>query len=222
MSPSCRSDYPLARGARSFGEIMKTILQVYAVSLLSLGASAATIRIDPTSSLATVGDTVNVNVNASDVTDLYAFQFDLAFNPAVLSASAVTEGGFLGNGGGATFFILGTIDNALGTITLTLNALLGPEPGVTGCGSLAGIRFTAIGAGTSAVTLSNTLLIDAVGSDIAAQVANGSVTVSGNEVPEPSSAYIVLTAVVALFVCAQRCSFLKTCWREGRAQKDHI
>jgi hypothetical protein len=48
-----------------------------------------------------------VDVNISGVTDLYDFQFDLSFNPAVIQATSVLEGKFLLSGGGTTFFLPG-------------------------------------------------------------------------------------------------------------------
>jgi len=56
------------------------------------------------------GNTFVVGVNISNVTDLYSFQFDLSFNPAVLQVTSVLEAAFLPSGG-PTFFIPGTIDN---------------------------------------------------------------------------------------------------------------
>jgi hypothetical protein len=175
---------------------MKTALRMFAVSLLSLAALAATIRIEPKSSLASPAGVVNVNVTVEDVTGLYAYQFDLAFDSSVLSATAVTEGDFLRRDGGATFFIAGTIDNTLGTIAFTVNTLLGPEPGVTGTGSLATVQFRGIDVGMSGVTLSNAVLLNSLGNDITAELEHGSVTV----VPEPGSTLLVLTAAGALFV----------------------
>jgi general secretion pathway protein D len=178
-------------------------MRLWAVALLSLAASAATIRFDPPSGLTSVGGIVNVNVSIANVTDLYAYQFDLAFDAGVLSASTVSEGAFL-SGGGATFFVPGTIDNAAGTITFTVNTLLGPTPGVSGTGALAGIRFNGEAVGTSAVTLSNVVLLDSAGTDIVATVENGSVAVSSAVIPEPRSAALVVAGAVALLVFGRR------------------
>ncbi|HEV3199328.1 MAG TPA: cohesin domain-containing protein, partial [Bryobacteraceae bacterium] len=70
---------------------------------------AGTLSVDAPSSAA-VGDIFTVNVNIAGITDLYGFQFDLSFDPAILAAASSTEGPFLPTGG-ATFFIPGTIDN---------------------------------------------------------------------------------------------------------------
>ena len=154
-------------------------------TLFAASACAATIRIDPPSSSVAVGGTVSVNVGLLDIADLYGFQFDLAFNPAALTATGVTDGGFLSGG----FFIPGSIDNALGAISFTANTLLGPGAGASGSGSLAIIRFTGRAAGTSPLTLSNPILLDSQSGDIAASIQNGSVTVGA--VPEPISALLL-------------------------------
>jgi hypothetical protein len=72
--------------------------------------------------------------------------------------------------------------------------LLGPESGVTGTGILATVQFRGIAVGTSAVTLSNAVLLDSLGNDISAELEHGSVTA----VPEPRSALLVLSAAGAL------------------------
>src|SRR5580658_4444822 len=102
----------------------------------SLADSVAVVSIDPSSSNVNVGDNFALDVNISNVRDLYGFQFDLSLAPGVLSAVSITEGSFLA-GGGATFFIPGTIDNTAGAIALTANALLGSGPGVGDSGTLA-------------------------------------------------------------------------------------
>ena len=156
-------------------------------------ASAATILIDPASSTTAVGAAVNIAVRVTDVTDLYAYQFDLSFNPTVLSTTSVTEGGFLPSGG-STFFLPGTIDNVSGTLTLTAGSLQGPVPGGSGSGALATVQFVGVGLGASSVTVSNVVLLDSLGGDITTTtVQNGSVTV----VPEPKSVMLLGCGVLA-------------------------
>jgi general secretion pathway protein D len=154
---------------------------------------AASIFIGPASSTTFVAGTVNVAVQVTNVTDLYAYQFDVSFDPAVLSTAAITEGGFLPSGG-STLFLPGALDNLSGTLTLTAGFLEGPVPGVSGSGTLATLLFTGVGLGTSPLTLSNVVLLDSAGRDIAATASqNGSVTV----VPEPASLMMLGCGVLA-------------------------
>ena len=101
----------------------------------------------------------------SNVTDLDAFQFDLAFNctvptatptscqqgASVLDALSVTEGTFLPNGGtNTTFFEPGTINNATGEISLIGDV---GASGVTGSGDLVDVTFKALTTGTTNIAI---------------------------------------------------------------------
>ena len=102
---------------------------------LSPAFADTVLSVSPASSTVTNGSTFAVDVNISGVTDLYNFQFDLGFNPAVIQATNVLEGAFL-SGGGSTFFLPGTIDNTAGSITFNADTLEGMIPGVSGGGIL--------------------------------------------------------------------------------------
>src|SRR5579872_4655605 len=112
-------------------------------TLLPSAFADAILSIQPASTSTSPGSTFAVSVDISNVTDLYAFQFDIGFNPATLAGVSVTEGSFL-PGGGSTFFIPGFIDNTGGTIAFSADTLIGPIPGVSGSGTLATIDFTAV------------------------------------------------------------------------------
>jgi general secretion pathway protein D len=157
-----------------------------------LYASALPIlSIEPPSKTVQPGQHFSLNAFITDVTDLFAFEFDLAFDPTVLSTISVIEGPFL-PGGGSTFFVPGSIDNTVGTITLTSGTLIGPIPGVSGSGILATINFQALALGTSPVTLSNVLLLDSNLADITASTADGTVSA----VPEPSTLILLITGIL--------------------------
>jgi cohesin domain-containing protein len=151
-----------------------------------------------TPSTVSQGSTFTMGVNISGVTDLYDFQFDLSFNPAVLHAMNVLEGTFL-SGGGSTFFIPGTIDNTTGNITFDVDTLLGAVPGVSGNGTLALFQFTALTSGTSGFAISNVLLQDSTGAILSSTTTSGSVIVQGSTtVPEPSGLILLSTGLLVL------------------------
>jgi hypothetical protein len=116
----------------------------------------------PTSSVgsATVNelDTFTIPVSITDVVDLNAWQFDLAFDPAILqvTATGVTESAFFTQGD-ITVFVPGVVDNTLGQILGVSDALI-LQPAVNGSGVLANIEFTAIAPGVSPLALSNVFL----------------------------------------------------------------
>ena len=60
-----------------------------------------------------IDDTFTLDISAENVFDMAGWQFDIAFDPAILEAISVSEGNFLKTGG-TTFFQGGSIDNANG------------------------------------------------------------------------------------------------------------
>src|SRR4029077_14819083 len=119
---------------------------VFLASIFSLPALAdavPTLSINPASSTVSAGSNVVLDVNIANVTDLFAFQFDLSFAPGTVSAASIAEGAFLA-AGGTTAFIPGTIDNVGGNIAATADTLIGPGPGVNGSGTLAVLTLTGL------------------------------------------------------------------------------
>ena len=100
------------------------------------------------------GDTFTLDLSAEDVFDLAGWQFDIAFDPAVLEVVEVNEGNFLKEDGGATFFQKGTIDNTTGKIT-KLSSTRFNEDGATGTGTLLSVTFIAKTGGETQVALEN-------------------------------------------------------------------
>jgi len=171
------------------------------IFLISLPSYAGTIYIAPSPTTVLAGQTFTLGVNVTGITDLYAFQFDLAFNPAVISATGISEGPFL-PGGGTTFFIPGSIDNVTGAITSTADVVIGAVLGVSGNGTLAWIDFQALAVGTSSLDLSNLLFLDSTGSDITVTSQSGSVVV-GTAVPEPSTILLLVGGLIGLAALAR-------------------
>ena len=91
-----------------------TCLWGIVLALLVAPASATTLSFAGDPAAVQVGETFTLDVLVAESTDLYAFQFDIAFDPAIIQADAVLEGGFLSAGGQATFFMPGSIDNIAG------------------------------------------------------------------------------------------------------------
>lgn len=182
-------------------------LQLLLLTLCIAGSSASadTIQVDPSSTTVTVGETFSLDVDVSNMSDLYAYQFDLTFTPGVLSATNVSEGPFLASGG-TTFFLPGTIDNVGGTITFNADTLIGAISGVSGSGTLAVFDFEALAAGPSPVTLANVLLFDSTGASIIPSSTGGSIVTVENasSVPEPALAALVGTVLVGLLMYRRR------------------
>jgi adhesin HecA-like repeat protein len=154
---------------------------------------AAILSVTPASLPVVGAESFSLNISISGVTDLFGYQFDLGFNPAVLSVTGESEGPFLATGG-STFFIPGSIDNVGGTVSATADTLLTAISGVSGSGILATIDFSSIGNGASSITLFNVFVLDSTESEIPATIQNGTVAVNGipaSGVPEPSSGFLL-------------------------------
>lgn len=157
------------------------------------------LSIDPPSQEANVGATFSLDVSVANVTDLFAYEFAVAFDPSVLAAQSITEGVFLSSGG-STFFIPGTIDNVGGLISFNANSLIGAISGVNGSGVLAQVNFSTIGVGSSPVNLSGVTLLDSAFQDISVNSIASSVQVqgSGGKVPEPASLWLIALGIGCL------------------------
>ena len=98
-------------------------------------------------------DTFTLDIRAKDIYDMAAWQFDIAFDPAILEAINVTEGDFL-KMGSTTLFQSGTIDNVNGKIT-GLSAIRLSTRGVSGTGTLLQVTFKAKSGGETRLVLQN-------------------------------------------------------------------
>lgn len=162
-------------------------------------ASAApiTLEVSPSAVIVLPGESFSLNVEVSGAVDLFAYQFDLVFDPALLLATDVSDGGFLTSDGGTSAFgePIAVIDPA-GFIT-ALDVLTGPAPpaaGVSGAGTLLVFKFTALGTGVSPISLTNLILEDSAGNPLAAQLVGGQVQIGASDptpVPEPASITLV-------------------------------
>ena len=100
------------------------------------------------------GDTFTLRLNAANMTDLAGWQTDVVFDPALLKANSITEGNFLKQGSGRTFFQKGTINNKQGKIAGIKTARTSTG-GANGEGTLLSVRFTVVANGRGRVVLRN-------------------------------------------------------------------
>ena len=114
-----------------------------------------------------LGDTFTLDIRAENISDLAGWQFDIAFDPAILEAIDVSEGNFLKTDGGNTFFQGGSIDNAAGKIA-GLSAIRLSTQGVTGTGTVLQVTFKAKSSGETELALQNFEFAAITGQDIPA------------------------------------------------------
>jgi general secretion pathway protein D len=189
--------------------LTKQITSVLWLFAAATSLVAGTISVDPAAPTETVGQSFTLNVNISGESDLYGYQFDLGFNPAVLEATAVSEGTFLSTGG-PTIFVPGAIDNVGGTIAANADILDGAVSGVSGSGNLLSVTFLAIGAGSSDVQVFNLFALNSFGLGLTETTSGSTVTVTAPATaPEPGS-WLLLGSGIAAALAASKASARRT------------
>jgi hypothetical protein len=126
------------------------------------------IHVDPPLTEVHVGNTFLIDVNITDVIDLYAFEFYLGYNTTFLDALNVVishpwEDGYV-------------INDTEGYVRVWAFAPIGTS--VSGSGTLASILFNATAAGSCILDLYNTSLIDSMGFPIPHNTIDGFVIAS--------------------------------------------
>jgi hypothetical protein len=144
-------------------------------------------------STAFVGSDYNVNIVASGVTNFYAYQFDINYNPGVLQFQGVSFSDILGNSSqqfctdSSSWAISpGTVANVACTRIVS--------GGVTGTGNLAAVRFRVVGAGTSDNIISNVIVSNPSAQAMAVTLQSSTLTSTNppttNQSPVISNVYI--------------------------------
>lgn len=187
---------------RAFRMCIGLALAGAAMLMASPMAAAIAIEVSP-ASLTTSSSIFSVDIDVSGAADLYAFQFDIGFDPALLAAVSQSGGSFLASGG-PTFFLPGIIDNVGGTISFTADTLLTAIAGVSGSGTLAVIDFQVLTPGTSAISIFNAQLLDSALNGLSFTVADGSVTAIPALLPEPGSLLLLGLGLPALVIFRRR------------------
>jgi len=101
-----------------------------------------------------VGDVFTIPISVANVAGLTSFQFDLAFNLAVIKALSFTDSGSdfeaaATAGGGSLTGITGFIDNGTGLLSGIADSISGPGTGLTPSGVIVDIEFQALAVGIS-------------------------------------------------------------------------
>lgn len=136
-------------------------------------AGSATVAVTPPSVTASVGQDFSVDINISNVTDLYGWEFYLSWNSSLLDWVSVSEGPFLKSGGDTFFkYFLNTTDEHV-VVDCTLE---GQIPGVSGNGTLITVMLNATNVGECPLNLYNVDLRDSSDASIPCQAVGGNFT----------------------------------------------
>jgi hypothetical protein len=130
------------------------------------------------------GEEFTVSINVEPNNAIAGMQFNLSYDPNIVTVDIITEGNMLNQGGASTYFNAGQIDNVAGTITGVFGAITSPGQTVAMAGTFAVITMTAGSAGGSCpLTLSNVVVGDAASQPIPVSVINGAIDVEASSDP---------------------------------------
>lgn len=162
-------------------------------------AQAASVLLSQLPGSVGVGSVFSVAARVNEISDLYAYQFDLSYSKDLLQLDSIQEGLGFQTGGG---FFAGLNDPTTGIVSFVSNALLGPGPGEDGDLDLVTFVFTAIGVGTANFDFSNLVLLDStLGEIVPTSIAGGqTMVINGTSVPEPTSSLLVAVAGAVLLL----------------------
>ena len=129
-----------------------------------------------------LGETFTLRFSAEDVIDLAGWQVNIIYDADVLEAVEVNEGDFLKSGGGAAFFLPGTIDNTAGEIIKISSARTGGG-GATGTGTLLSVTFIPKAIGETRITLNNFFAGSSSGETISSETLGIVITIEERAYP---------------------------------------
>jgi len=123
------------------------------------GEDLPVISVEPPTSTAEVGESFTVDINITDVSDLFFWEFFMNFSSTILNVYSVVEGPFLSDVDSTSWNTLPpTIDNTAGTV-LASNLLWDfPAEGASGNGTLCTITFQPKDVGSTTLHFNYTTL----------------------------------------------------------------
>lgn len=146
---------------RATALVVSLALALMLVNASSVGAATTKVSFAQQPSITVrTGQTFYLTVYVSEVADLYAWQFNVDYNPAYLEFLRVVEGPMLQSDEAQTYFVRPT--TASGKVLLPAVSRLAPaDTGVSGSGEIAYVIFRALKetSGTS-VTVKELMLVD--------------------------------------------------------------
>lgn len=146
------------------------------------GGSGPIVGLIPHDFIVNPGDQLTVSVEIGGVTDLYAYGFEINYDPLVLNFSSASEGDFLKVDGADTAFNADFQDDAEGILLVGNARLLNPPTGVDGSGNLCDLVFDVVGSSGNSTSLSfaaSSFVSDVVG-DVPVQFTANEIIVGGS------------------------------------------
>ena len=145
-------------------------------------AGAVIVSVSAPTQAVNSGQQFMVNINVQPNNAITGAQFNLSFNPSLVTVNSVTEGNLFNQSGAGTYFMSGTINNTAGTVTGVADAIIGSGQSVSNPGTFAVITMTArTTSGTSNLNLSNVIAADSKVQSLSVTLVNGQVVISGGQ-----------------------------------------
>lgn len=173
----------------SFGiGLVLIILAVFLTPELGLAKpDATTVSLTPSSPSVDGCETREIQIWVNDVSNLYAIDVRLTFDPNVIQVVDATPGGDVNLRPETSWFQAGytvrnTVNNFTGTIWYAATQQ-NPTPAVNGSGPIATILVKAKGSGSSTLNFTYSKLSDPVGIEIPATTTSGSVSATSPKTP---------------------------------------
>lgn len=172
--------------------LLAVSLSILPAKQLLAQTSRPLVAIDPAEQAVDPGATFTADVVIEDAADLGGYEFRVSYDPTVVQAVSVEEGGYLGSTGRRTFSVSPEIDNEVGTVGFAA-ASMGGSAGPDGSGSLAVVTFEATGAGTTDLHLHQVFVADTGVGQQSPRLEHGQVTVGSGGAPpdQPTEAATV-------------------------------
>jgi len=188
---------PMKKRFREFSLSSLMLLLLLATIVASLffvmpsnEAATTLVSVFPSSVVASVGQNFSINLDVSNVSDLYGWEFKMNWTASLLNLKNATEGPFL-KSAGSTFFYY-NLNATTGDVTVD-ETLTGDIPGVSGSGVLTTITFNVLGLGQSPLNLYYAVLINSLEQAIPCQLSGGYVNSSGSQGVYPTGGIVGIT-----------------------------
>jgi hypothetical protein len=153
---------------------------------LSANAGTTAVSVSAPSQPVGSGEQFTVSIFVSPSTAISGMQFNLQFNPSLVTVNSVEEGTLLGQGGASTYFNPGEIDNQAGTVTGAFGVITSPGQTISTRGTFATIRLTAKTQGGSCpLGLSGVVVGDINGNSVPVSVIGDTFTIGRPPVMSP-------------------------------------
>lgn len=136
--------------------------------------NAPTVTLSPNPLTMPVGTTATLQVQIGGAQDLGAFEFIIAYDPAVVRVNTVTLGPFLGSTGNTATLLGPVIDQNAGTVRFA-GYTVGNTAGPNGSGQLATIQVQGLRDGVSTLDFTKVRITNR-----AATIAPGATAVNGS------------------------------------------